>query len=251
VFSVPLPSQHATHGRIGANPRPTVVVRAASPSLDQERIRMIVLENAEKGIAVARERLRVNPTDPAVISNFSTIAGSGSPQAFPFFVFIADKGPNPNTQTQALFYLGRLNNDGDAVGKGLVEMVNLENGAPVVAEVLSRSNPNVTRAILNQIVQYPSEEKLHALERVYDSSSVQPFRVQIVQFAGSIPAPAARDFLTDVAKKEQELSVRFAAIHSLTMRKDFDLKLIHDVMEKTITTLPVKAPYRHRTNSER
>ena len=250
VLSIPFPPQPPMPGGTGANPRPMTVVRAANPSLDQERIRMIVLENAEKGIAMARERLRVNPTDPAVISNFSTIANSGSPQAFQFFVFIADKGPNPNTQTQALFYLGRLNNNKDAVGKGLVEMVNLGNGAPVVAEVLSRSNPNVTRAVLNQIVQYPSEEKLYALERVYDSTSVQPFRVQIVQSAGSIPAPAARDFLTDVANEEQEVSVRFAAIQSLSGRKDVDLKFLHEVVEKTLITLPVpvKAQFRARTH---
>src|SRR5688572_10887895 len=64
---------------------PVAVTRQANPSLDQEYIRIIVMKDADQGIAVARERLKVNPADPAVISNFSIIASSGSPQAYPFF----------------------------------------------------------------------------------------------------------------------------------------------------------------------
>ena len=217
--------------RIVMPPVPVNVHISPSPSLEQEQLRIIVQTDANKGIAVARERLRVNPSDPAVVSNFVTIAGSGSPHAFPFFVVVAGKGPNPHTREQASFWIGRLKNENDAVGKGLVEIVKEKDGVPIVVEVFSRINPAATQNVLNQVIQVPSVEKLDALSKIYKSTTVQPVRSQIVQSAGSMPEPAAREFLTEVAKTESNFSIRLAAIHTLSMRPDVNPKFLTDILE--------------------
>jgi tetratricopeptide (TPR) repeat protein len=223
------------------NSFPVNVHIVSSPSLEQEQLRIIVQSDANKGIAVARERLKVNPSDPVVISNFGTIAVSGSPQAFPFFVVVAGRGPSPHTRDQARFWIGRLKNDNDAVGKGLVEIVKEKDGVPIVAEVFSHINPAATLNVLNQIIQVPSVEKLDALEKIYKSATVQPVRSQIVQSAGSMPEPAARDFLTEVAKTEHDVSIRLAAIHTLSMRPDVDVKTLEDILKTLIGKVPAKA----------
>ena len=221
-------------------PNPVPVNVHVSPSLEQEQLRIIVQTDANKGIAVARERLRVNPSDPAVVSNFVTIAGSGSPHAFPFFVVLAGKGPNPHTREQAGFWIGRLKNENDAVGKGLVEIVKEKDGVPIVVEVFSRINPAATQNVLNQVIEVPSVEKLDALEKIYRNTTLQPVRSQIVQSAGSMPEPAARDFLTEVAKTESNVSIRLAAIHTLSMRPDVDVKALEDILKTLIGKGPVR-----------
>jgi len=217
-------------------PLPTTVRVAPNPSLESERLRIIVQTDADQGIAMARERLKANPSDPVVVSNFPIIAGSGSPQAFPFFVVLAGKGPNPNTRVQAEFSLGRLRNDNDAVGRGLLEIVKEKDGVPIVAGVFTRIHPATTQKVLNQVVEAPSVEKLVALEKVYKGTPAQPVRIFIVQSVGSIPETAARDFLTEVAKTERDMAVRTMAIHVLATRPDVDEKTLDDIFK----TLPVR-----------
>ena len=249
VGSAPLPVPPPTSGKIIMTPAPFGTWHVPNPSLEQEQIRIIIQQDANHGIAVARERLKANPTDPAVVSNFSIIASSGSPQAFPFFVVIAGKGPNPHTQIQAQFYLGRLNNEKDAVGKGLVEMMKEEDKVPVVADVFTRSNPNVTRTVLSQLVQFPGPEKLVALERMYYTIAAPKVREQIVQSAGSIPESAALEFLTDVVKNEHEFFVRAEAVQSLSLRSDVNEKMM-EAFVKTLAASPAR-PNRTPVHTDR
>jgi hypothetical protein len=206
-------------------------------SLEQEVFRNSILVNANIAITQARERLKANPSDPVIVSNFSTIAGSGSPQAFPFFVTIANDAPIPNTQTQARFWIGRLNNAEDSVGKAFIALTS-DRSLPVFVEVLNQSNPGERNNVLRQVVQHPSLEKVVALEKVFNATTVQPFRSQIVESAATIPESAARDFITDVAKNEPEYTVRLSAIQALVARKDVDARVLTDI----IRTLPLPAP---------
>jgi hypothetical protein len=216
---------------------------APNPALEQEYLRNVVQTDPDQGIEMARARLKANPSDPVVISTFVNIAYSGSPQAFPFFV-TAGSVPNPNTRNQAVYWIGRLNNEKDAVGKGLVEMVKVREAIPVVANVLSR-DMNVTRIVLNQVVQHPTTEKLYALERVFNNTAARPLRLEILESAGSMPDVAAREFLTGVAKNERELSVRLLAVHTLAMRTDVDLTTLEEIMNTLANTMsPPPAPGR-------
>jgi tetratricopeptide (TPR) repeat protein len=200
-----------------------------TPPVEQEVLRVMVLKDPGYAIAYARQRLKTNPSDPAVVTNFSTIALIGSPQAFPFFVTVANDGPSPNTQVQARYWIYRLSNEQDAVGKGFVEMVK-EQAIPAVVEVLSRSNSNDLRRVLNQIVQNPSPEKVVGLEKVFKATTVQPFRSQIVETMATIPESAAREFLEDVAKNEEVYAVRISAIQGLGIRTDVPVRTLRELM---------------------
>jgi hypothetical protein len=224
---------HLTIPAVPVPPQPLGFGFMPNAGVEQEVFRVIIQADPNKAILLAKDRLKANPSDPAIVSNFSVIAGSGSPQAFPFFVFVASDGPVPNTQTQARFWIGRLNNAEDAVGKAFVALT-ADRNLPVVVDVLSQSNPAERSNVLRQVVQYPSLEKVNALEKVYKATTVQPFRSQIVESAGTIPESAAREFLTDVAMYETEYPVRLTAIHALATRKDVDVKLLGDIMK----TLP-------------
>jgi len=218
----------------------TTVSVTPNASLEQEFFRVIVLRDVNYAINLAKERLKANPSDPAVVSNFGTIAGSGSPQAFPFFVTIASDGPTPNTQVQARFWIGRLNNAEDAVGRAFIALT-ADRNLPVVVEVLNQSNPVERSNILKQVVQYPSlgPEKVTALERVFNATNVQPFRSQIIESAATIPESAALEFLTDVAKSDNEYPVRLMAIHALGTRRDVDVKALGEIMKALPGARPV------------
>jgi len=233
--SIPVPPAPP---RVVAPPTPfSVILRVTpSPSLEHEHLRIAVQKDANQGIAIARERLKANPSDPAVIATFGEIAGSGSPQAFPFFVVVlAGKGPSPNMWTQAEFSLGRLKNDNDAVGKGLLEIVKEKDGVPIVSGVFTRIQPATTQKVLNQVVEVPSVDKLVALEKVYKGTPAQPVRIFILQSVGSIPETAARDFLMEVAKTERNMTVRTMAMHVLATRPDVDEKTLNDIFETVVS----------------
>ena len=247
--ALPVPPQLFAPGRntatFGVN-----VNGMPNAGLKQEMFRVIVLRDANYAISLAKDRLKTNPSDPAVVSNFSTIAGSGSPQAFPFFVSVASDGPIPNTQTQARFWIGRLNNAEDAVGKAFIVLTG-DRTLSVVVDVLNRSNPVERNNVLKQVVQHPSPEKVIALERVFKATTVQPFRSQIVESAATIPESAAREFLVDVAKHESEYPVRLTAIQALGVRKDVDVKVLGDIMRMWPPAAPVPARAKERVEGIR
>src|SRR5262245_47933207 len=61
------------NGGIQGSGVPTVTVVAESPSSRSEVLRLIVERNPDRGITVARELLKADPSDPAVVSNLGTI----------------------------------------------------------------------------------------------------------------------------------------------------------------------------------
>jgi HEAT repeat protein len=153
---------------------------------------------------------------------------------------LANDGPSPNTRVQARFWIGRLNNEQDAVGRGFVEMVK-EQAIPAVVDVLSGSTPDDRRKVLQQIVQTPSPEKVVGLEKVFKTTTVQPFRTQIVESTATMPESAAREFLTDVANNETDYIVRVTAIHALAGRTDVNVKTLADILDN-LKKLPVRTP---------
>jgi tetratricopeptide (TPR) repeat protein len=220
-------------------PHPGRATVNGNPLIAQEVFRVIINTDANYAINVARERLKANPSDPAIVSNFIMIAESGSPQALPFFVSVASEGPTPNMQTQARFWMGRLNNAEDAVGKAFIALTSAKT-LPVVVNVLNQSNPGERNNVLKQVVQHPSQEKVIALEKVFKATTVQPFRSQILESAATVPELAALQFLTDVAKNETEYSVRLTAIQALGARKD-GVRVLGDIM-RTLPSEPAPLP---------
>lgn len=204
-----------------------VVVNAG---LEQEVLRLLIQKDPGLGIEAARERLKVNPSDPAVVTNLSTIANSGSTQALPFLLTLTgNTAIAPNTTNQALFWVNRVNKE--AVSKALSDMLKIRDSIPTVAETLSRFNVPERRAALDQIVKGGGPDRMEKLDRLYKGSTNLPLRSEIIQSVSFVADPAALSFLSDIARNEKEAPLRSAAIRALAERKDVDAKTFEDILK--------------------
>jgi len=196
-------------------------------SLDQEVLRLIIEMDFPEGIRLSKERLKGNPSDPAVIANFSTI-GSGNPsQALPFLLTVAgDAQSSPHTRTQALFVVRR-------------RVMKEEESVPVVADTLSRFSDVERRNAVDQIVQ--SRVDTAMLEKIYKASLNAQVRMQIVESVGSVPDASTVPFLSEVARNEKELGVRRIAIQSLARVPNVDVKTWEGIL-KTLPPPGVRGP---------
>ena len=201
-----------------------------SPSLDQEILRVIIDRDPDTGIEIARQRFKGNPSDPAVITNLSVIAGSGSAQAMPFLVNVAGSAASPNAKSMAVFFMFQDHNKA-AAEKVVVEILKDKEAIPAVADALGRFNMNERRVVLERIAQSPLAEKTYVLQGIYKTSVNTQVRSQVVATAGSIPDAAALAFLNDVVRNEKEPAVREVAIQNLTVRSDTDVKVLVDVLK--------------------
>jgi tetratricopeptide (TPR) repeat protein len=198
-------------------------------SLDQEVLRLIIEMDFPEGIRLSRERLKGNPSDPAVIANFSTI-GSGNPsQALPFLLTVAgDAQSSPHTRTQAVFVVRR-------------RVMKEEESVPVVADTLSRFSDVERRNAVDQMVQTRKVEGTAVLQKIYNASSNAAVRMQIVESVGSAPDVSTVPFLSEVARNEKELGVRRIAIQSLARLPNVDVKTWEGIL-KTLPPPGVRGP---------
>ena len=201
-----------------------------SPSLDQEVLRVIIDSDPSKGIEVARKLLKVNPSDPAVMTNLNVIAGSGSSQAMPFLVNVAVSAASPNAKSVAVFLMFRQDHK-VATEKAVVEILKEKDAIPAVADALGRFNPNERRVVLERIAHSPIAEKTSVLHGIYKTSLNTQVRSQVVATAGSIPDAAALGFLHEVVRYEKEPAVRNVAVQSLTVRKDADPSVLAELLK--------------------
>jgi Outer membrane lipoprotein/HEAT repeats len=227
------PDTHVTVQATGPERAVSLVVQ--SPSLQSEVLRLIVEKDPDRGIKVARERLRTDPSDPAVVSNFGSIANSNSAQALPFLVNVVGSSPSPNVQTQAVWWVFRRDGDREGVAKALADMLsnskNKETDA-AVADGFLRLNVMERRTALDKFVEIKSPERLAMLERLYRVSLNAPLRMEMVQAAGRIPDSKALIFLVDVAKNDKEIGVRRSAIQALAGRHEGDsVEVLADLLK--------------------
>ena len=213
--------------KVPSSPPGLTILTNPNVSLDQEVLRLIIEMDFPEGIRLSRERLKGNPSDPAVIANFSTI-GSGNPsQALPFLLTVAgDAHSSPHTRTQAVFMVRR-------------RVMKEEESVPVVADTLSRLSDVERRNALDQIIQ--SQVETAMLEKIYKASSNAQVRMQIVESAGSVPDASTVPFLSEVARSEKELGVRRIAIQSLARRPNVDVKTWEGIL-KTLPQPGVRGP---------
>jgi Outer membrane lipoprotein/HEAT repeats len=223
---------------VGSGPPRAVSIVMESPSLQSEVLRLIVEKNPDRGIEVAKERLRVDPSDPAVISNLGTIANSNSPQALPFMVKIFGSSASPNVKSQAIFWTVNRNGDREAVARALTDMManskDRETDA-AVAEALLRLNVVERRTAIEKFIEIKNPERLVMLERIYRNSPNAQLRTQMAQAAAQVPELKALTFLADVARNDKDITVRRSAIQALAARPDGEgVKVLEDLLK----TLP-------------
>jgi HEAT repeats len=223
-----VPAEVVRGPKVTSSPPGLTIHMNPNVSLDQEVLRLIIEMDFPEGIRLSRERLKGNPSDPAVIANFNTI-GSGNPsQALPFLLTVAgDAQSSPHTRTQAVFVVRR-------------RVMKEEESVPVVADTLSRLGDVERRNALDQIVQ-SLVGTTAMLEKIYKASSNAQVRMQIVESVGSVPDNSTVPFLNEVARSEKELGVRRIAIQSLAKIPNVDVKTWEGIL-KTLPPPGVRGP---------
>jgi len=212
-------------------------------SMDAVILQMVIVTNPSEGIARAKERLKKDPSDQAVINNLGTIYSSNSPQALPFLLELSNSAASPSTRTIAFFYAMRLNPDKVQVANTLMEMLEKKENESIVSEALFRMTFEEHRKVLAKIVASSNPNKFDAIEKIYRGGSIT-LRTDLLNEVASLRNdPRAESFIMDAAQNDKDLAVRRAAIGALMIYKGTaDVKTLENLPKAPATKIP--APVR-------
>jgi tetratricopeptide (TPR) repeat protein len=188
-------------------------------SMDAVILQMIIQQNPNEGIETVKERLKKDPSDPAVIANLGTIFNSNSPQAFPFLLDLSNSAVSPTTRTIAFFYAIRRNLDKVQVANTLMEMLGKKENESIVNEALFRMTYEEHRKVLDKIVASSNPNKFDAIEKIYRGGSITLRSDLLTAVATLRDDPKAQSFIMDAAQNDKDLTVRQAAIEDLMLQK--------------------------------
>jgi tetratricopeptide (TPR) repeat protein len=206
-------------------------------SMDAVILQKIIQADPNEGIVKARERLKNDPSDPAVVNNLGTIFSSNSPQALPFLLDLSNTAASPNTRTIAFFYAMRLNPDKVQVANTMMEMLTKKENESIVSEALFRMTFVEHRQVLAKIVASSNPNKFDAIEKIYRGGSITLRSDLLTAVATLRMDPKAESFIMDAAQNDKDLAVRRAAIEALMLQKrGGDLK----ALEYLLSTVPPK-----------
>ena len=200
-------------------------------SRDATLLQMIIMTNPSEGIETIKERLKKDPSDPAVIANLGTIYNSKSSQALPFLLDLANSAASPNTRTIAFFYAMRLNPDKVQVANKLMEMLGKKENEPIVSEALFRMTFGEHREVLAKIVVSTNPNKFDAIEKIYRGGSITLRSDLLDAVATLIGDPKAESFIMDAAQNDKDLAVRRAALNALmSLKRGASVKSLEDLL---------------------
>ncbi len=83
-------------------------------SLLQETMRAIFRSDVNRGLQIAIERLKMDMSDPVVLSTLDAVAASSSTQALPFLLDVARNSPNLRARKDAIFWMSQSQGNKDA-----------------------------------------------------------------------------------------------------------------------------------------
>jgi HEAT repeat protein len=200
-------------------------------------LQMMIQQTPNQGFEVVKERLKKDPSDPAVIANLGTIYNSRSPLALPLLLDLANSAASPNTRTIAFFYATRRNPDKVQVANTMMEMLGKKENESIVNEALFRMTYDQHRKVLVNIVASSNPNKFDAIEKIYRGGSIT-LRQDLLGFVASLKNdPKAESFIMDAAQNDKDLAVRRAAIEALvTLKSGTDVK----ALENLLSTVPPK-----------
>jgi tetratricopeptide (TPR) repeat protein len=206
-------------------------------SMDAVILQMIIQQSPNEGIETVKDRLRKDPSDPAVIANLGTIFNSNSPQALPFLLDLSNSAVSPTTRTIAFFYAMRRNPDKVQVANTIMEMLGKKENEDIVNEALFRMTYIEHRAVLAKIVASPNPNKFDAIEKIYRGGSITLRSDLLTAVATLRDDPKAQSFIMDAAQNDKDLAVRQAAIEALMIQKHgADVKALQNLLD----TMPPK-----------
>lgn len=230
---------------------------AVSPevSLQQEILRALFQNDAERGIAIATERLRSDPSDPVALSSLHLIANSRSEQAIPMLVTLAKNSSNVKARRDAIFWIGRSRAEKEVIADtlvGLVPSMTADDDSEALAQALSSVNvPKATEALatmardssksdrvrqnaLRWIAQSRLTNRMALLQEIYRSAMDNTaLRRQVVQYYSQTRDESAVAALAGVARQDPDQTVRRQAVSSLgSIRTPEALKALEDLLAR-------------------
>jgi tetratricopeptide (TPR) repeat protein len=158
-------------------------------SLQQEILRVMLRNDPDRGIDVATERLKADPSDPVVLSNLNTIATSKSAKAMPFLLMLARSGASPKTRQQAIFALERSGTD-------------IPNRLALFEEMYKNSSDNadIRRSIASSLSRISDPQSIPLLSNIAKNDPDVTIRRTAVQSLGRRKEPEALKALEDLLK---------------------------------------------------
>jgi tetratricopeptide (TPR) repeat protein len=202
-------------------------------SLDAVILQMIILQNPNEGIAKAKERLKLDPSDQAVVNNLGTIFSCNSPQALPFLLDLSNSAVSPATRNIAFFYAMRRNPDRVQVANTLMEMLTKKENESIVSEALFRMTYDEHRKVLEKIVTSSNPNKFDAIEKIYRGGSIT-LRTDLLNFVATLKDdPKSDSFLIDAAQNDKDLAVRQAALTALKLKKGGNIQALENLLGMT------------------
>jgi hypothetical protein len=161
-------------------------------SLQQEMMRAMFRNDANRAMEIVMERLKLNPVDPVVLSSLNLIATSRSSRAMPMLIGIVKNSPNPKARRDAIFWMGQAGVQGDAVVDTLVGLL------PSLADDDAES----VAYTLSQIRSPKSLSALSAIAR--DRSKTEKIRNNAVFWLGQSRAANRVGYLEDIYKNSMD-----------------------------------------------
>lgn len=198
-------------------------------NLQQEVLRVLFENNADRAIDIATDRLNNDPVDPVVLSNLYMVAGSRSEKALPMLTTIAKSSANMTARKDAIFWISRSRAEKDAVVDVLLGVLPSadDEEAEAVAFALSQVNNDKSMTALGNIARdkdksekarenaifWISQSKVpnrtSILENIYkDSSENAKVRRQITFALSRTKDPQAVTVLGNIAANDPDIEVR-------------------------------------------
>jgi HEAT repeat protein len=209
-------------------------------SLQQEIMRAMFQNNADRALEIATERLKSNPADPVVLSSLNMVANSRSAQAVPMLLAIARNSTNSRARRDAIYWLGQSRGDKDSIVDMLVGLIpsladdDSEAVAFALSQIRSDKSVNALASIARDknkseksrnnalfwIGQSRAANRVSLLEDIYKSSmDNSKIRSQILYALNQTREPQAVTVLGNIASGDPDLNVRKQAVFWLGQNK--------------------------------
>jgi tetratricopeptide (TPR) repeat protein len=215
-------------------------------SVQTEVLRQILEKDIERGIENAKEMLKADASDNAVIYNLPSIANSASSQAFPLLIgIVSNPASNPNARSTAMYWMSRRMSDKpdekDALSKALMDLLSKKDAdASLVTDAFVRMNTSERRLTFEQMASSTRADKVDLFEKIYRGVGMNTStRNDVVQAVAKLTDAKATAFLVDVAQTDKDTSVRRTAVQSLAGRKDVDVKTLEAILKSLPKATPI------------
>jgi HEAT repeat protein len=178
-------------------------------SLQQEIMRAMFQNNADRALEIATERLKSNPADPVVLSSLNMVANSRSAQAVPMLLAIARSSTNARARRDAIYWLGQSRGDRDAIVDTLVGLI------PSLAD-------DDSEAVAFALSQIRTDKSMNALATIArDKSKSEKTRNNALYWIGQGRLPNRVGLLEDIYKNSMDNSkIRMQTLYALSQTRE-------------------------------